>query len=85
MQIPNFINCRVVDENGNWTPEWQNIMTQLLTETQINLSNEGYRIPQLTSADIANLTDLQKSNGNIVYNTDIQDFEGNRNGVWGVL
>ncbi len=82
MNIPNFINSRVIDENGYFTPEWRNLMTQMLTEQQINLGNEGYKIPQQPTTNINNLTDVDKSTASIVYDSTTNTFKGNEAGVW---
>jgi hypothetical protein len=82
MLIPNFINTKPVDENGNWTPEWANIMTQLLTQMQLNLSNEGFVMPKLTGTQIGYLTDADKSNGALVQDSTDGSLKYNLNGAW---
>jgi hypothetical protein len=81
MLIPNFINEKPVDENGNWSPEWQNIMVQIITQMQTSLSNEGFNMPQLPTTDIAKLTGAQ-SIGAIVYDNTLNELKANINGTW---
>lgn len=81
MNIPSFVNTRIVDENGILTPEWANIFNQIITELQLNLSNEGYVLPQLATTDIAKLTGTQ-SIGSMVYDSTTPAMKVNINGVW---
>lgn len=82
MMIPSFSNNRVVDEDGFFTPEWANLMSILITQTQNNLGNEGYVLPQQSSANITDLTDASKSTGAIVYNSTDNTMMGNIGGAW---
>jgi len=81
MNIPSYINQSPVDENGNWTPEWANLMTQLLSLLQTNLSDEGYVLPQQDTANIAKLTGAQ-STGAILYDSSTNEIKGNLGGTW---
>lgn len=85
MKIPNFANDRFVQENGNMTTVWANIINQLITELQLNLSNEGYVLPQLTTTQISELTDADKSKGAMVYDSTTNEFKVNINGTWKVV
>ena len=85
MNIPNYPNSPMTDGKGNITPEWQNTITQLLTELQLNLSNEGYRLPQLATTQINDLTDVGKSTGNMVYDNTTNQFKVNIEGTWRVV
>lgn len=85
MLIPNYPNTAMTDGNGNITPDWQNTLTQLLTQLQLNLSNEGYKLPQLNSDQIDGLTDSSKSMGNMVYDSTTNEFKVNINGTWRVV
>jgi len=93
MNIPNFIQTPIADKNGNLTPEWANIMTQLLTELQLNVSNEGYKLPQLTQSQITELQGIAamgpeqaaKSNSNMFYNFTLNDPDSANIFINGVL
>ena len=85
MKIPNFANDRFVDANGSMTTVWANIINQLITELQLNLSNEGYVLPQLTTTQINDLTDVNKSKGAMVYDETTNEFKVNINGTWKVV
>lgn len=82
MNIPSFTNSKVVDENGYFTPEWSILMSQLLTQLQLNAGQEGLIPPKLTTTQISYLTDADKSNGAIVQDSTTGDFMGNINGTW---
>lgn len=85
MKIPNFANDKFVNENGIMTTTWANIINQLITELQINLSNEGYVLPGLTTTQINDLTDVNKSKGAMVYDETTNEFKVNINGTWKVV
>lgn len=85
MQIPNLPVGKVVDENGEMTSDWINFMSQLITELQLNLNNEGYRLPSQTTANINDLLDVNKSTGAMVYDRDTNEFKVNIAGVWRVV
>lgn len=82
MNIPSFTNSKVVDENGYFTTEWAILMSQLLTQLQLNAGQEGLKPPMLTTTEISYLTDADKSNGSIVQDSTTGDFMGNINGTW---
>lgn len=67
MNIPNFLNSRIVDKEGYLTPEWSNLLQQLFTELQSNVSNEGYVVPSRETADINKLT---AKNGAFLYDSE---------------
>lgn len=89
MLIPSYVNSKIVDENGYLLPEWQQLFTQLITELQNNLSNEGYVLPRLPTSDINYLGStpetLQKSIGAMIYDSTTDEFKVNLNGVWRVV
>jgi hypothetical protein len=75
MKIPNLIDIPVVGQDGKLTDPWRQILTQLFTELQKNVSNEGFIIPQQPTANITTLSS-QQSIGAILYNSDTDKFEG---------
>lgn len=81
MNIPNFIDTQVVDKEGRLTPVWRQILTQLITELQINVSDEGFKVPAQTTANITALSNTG-SNRAIVYNSDTNKFFACENGVF---
>jgi hypothetical protein len=72
MNIPNFIDCKVVDEKGYFTAEYKIILQQLFTELQANASNEGLVAPTQTAANIALIQStfavLSPTNSTPIYN-----------------
>lgn len=89
MLIPSYVNSKIVDDNGVLLPEWQQLITQLLTELQNNLSNEGYVLPRLPTNDINYLGStpetLEKSIGAMIYDSITNEFKVNLNGTWHVV
>lgn len=85
IQIPNFLNSPVIEkrENGDyhWTPEWNNVMSQLFKQLQTNLSQEGIKTPQQTNDNITTLNTPQ-SKGAILYNSETDTFHGNVAGTF---
>lgn len=61
MNIPNYLEIKVIDEKGYFTPQWKIVMQQLLTELQNNASNEGLVAP---SQDASNITTIQNNQVN---------------------
>jgi hypothetical protein len=85
MDIPSYIPMRVIDDNGYLTPEWSNLFNQLISQLQLNLGNEGFVLPQLTTTQISELTDTAKSKGALVYDSVTNQVKANLNGTWTVL
>lgn len=84
MMIPNFFNGRFVDERGYLLPEWQNFFQQLITQLQLNLSDEGYKLPQLPTATIAKI-DNAASTGAILYDNTTDEAKVNIAGTFRVI
>lgn len=83
MNIPNIPVAKLIDDNGNLNEIWHNFFFQLLQLMQQNLSDEGFLIPQLSTTDIAKLTDPSKTpNGTMVYDSTTDDFKGMKGGVF---
>lgn len=81
MNIPNFADAPIVDREGRLTPIWRQIFTQLITELQNNVSEEGFIIPQKSTADIGKLDNI-KSKAAIIYNEQTNKFLANENGAF---
>jgi hypothetical protein len=80
MKVPNFEDLPVVDKAGKFTPEWKQILSELFTQMQKNLSDEGLTAPAQSTANIASLTGTEK-NGAILYDSDTDQLKVNLNGV----
>lgn len=50
MLIPQYVHEKVVDENGYFTAPWQQAITQIILYMQSNIGNEGFKIPEVSSA-----------------------------------
>ena len=81
MNIPNFLDAQITDKNGFLTDVWRQLFTQLLTELQLNFSNEGFIIPKQTSSNITVLNGM-KYIGALVYNEDTNKLMININGTF---
>ena len=93
MNIPNYVNSKVVDEQGNYTPEWGNIMMQLLSELQLNAGTEGLKASPLSTTQISDLITIAGvsadnaavSNASMVFDTTLNDISSQRIIINGVL
>ena len=55
MNIPNFENIQFIGRGGYLTEQYSNILQQLITALQTNLSDEGFGIPQQATTTITML------------------------------
>ena len=81
MNIPNFNDTRVIDKDGKLSDEWRQILSQLFTQLQGGLSDEGISVPQQSSANITTLADANKS-GTLLYDSDNHLLKVNVNGIF---
>lgn len=80
MNVPNFLNEKVVDQNGNWTDPWRIVISQLLSQLKLNFSDQGFLLPPQKTSFIAGLTNAP--NGTIIYDSDISKGKIKENGVF---
>lgn len=82
MNIPSiFPNLKIVNPDGTMHPVFLQFLTQLLGQLQQNLSNEGFVIPALTSAQISTISGT-KSLQTIIYNSTTGKMMLNNNGTF---
>lgn len=84
MKIPNLPHEKPINEHGQWTAAWSLWLQQLISALQKQLSDQGLQLPlQPTSI----ITQLNKPNntGTLIYDSDTQQFKGNRNGIFKVF
>jgi hypothetical protein len=81
MNIPNFIDNQIVDKNGQLTDSWRQIFTQLIGELQGNLSNEGYKIPEQSTANITILSNTNSTRA-LIYDNQKNAFMACANGIF---
>lgn len=85
MQIPTFSGQKIVDKDGNCTPEFQQYMDHLNQQMQLNLSNSGHVIPPNTTADINHFADSSNPNsrphGTMWYDFQTHQWKGKENNV----
>lgn len=81
MKIPNFIDTVVVDKEGRLTNEFKQILIQLFTQLGINLSDEGFKIPEQTSANISLLNNINSKN-RLIVDSDTNQLKINLNGTF---
>ncbi len=74
MNTPNYTHTALVDKNGNITPEWRVLITQLLQELQINFGDNGLVVPQQTTTNITTLEPDSK-NGTLLYDSDTDELK----------
>ena len=86
MIIPTFVKQQIVDtKTGEPTPTMQNYFDNLNQQMQRNLSEDGFVIPPRSTTQIQAITDPANPNargvGTIWYDTTLNKFVGNENGV----
>lgn len=79
MNVPNWIIQRLVDEKGEAHPQAQTFFSQLITEMQKNLSNEGYVVPSQSSANIQQLSTTDNK-AKLLYDAEEEVMKLNNNG-----
>lgn len=89
MNIPNFSFSKIVNEDGYPTDEFAQFLIQMSTQLQINLSNEGYKLPQLPTTSInilgSTLETVAQTEGSILYDQTTKQFKVYLNGTWHVV
>jgi hypothetical protein len=78
MNIPNFQNLQFVTKELYLTDVWLQILTQLFSEMQANLSNQGFVPPSLDGATIGNLASVMP-NGTLIWNTTLNELVVRKN------
>lgn len=81
MNIPNLIKTPFVDKDGHLTPTAFGIFTQIISQMQSNLSDEGYKTPQQPTSTIVQLN-TTLSNGALLYNKDTHKVMACENGTF---
>ncbi len=85
MKVPVFQKTKAVDKDGYFTPQIQQMLDILFQQLQISVSDEGFQIPQQTTANINTIfspaNPNAKGSGIIVYDSDTHQYKGNANGV----
>lgn len=85
MKIPPIVYQKVIDSNGLFSPQFQLYFDTLNKQMNENISDDGFCMPERTTADINhianNATANSKRNGTIWYDTDTNQFKGKINGV----
>lgn len=67
---------QMVDKEGNVTPAWDLFFQRLVLALQTNYKPEGIVVPPLSATNIAGLGNTQGAIGNIIYDTDNNQFKG---------
>lgn len=81
MNIPNFVDAKVVDKDGYLTDIWKQIFSQLIDQMQQNLSNEGHFMPKQDTATVTALN-TSKSVGAILFDSSTGKFMANEAGIF---
>lgn len=84
MNIQSVLDVPIADKEGRLTPPWRDFLSQFFIQMQQNFSNEGYKLPQQTAANIL-LLNTAKSIGNLLYDSDNNQFKVNINGTYKVV
>lgn len=90
---PNYVQEKLVDNEGNITSAWSYQFQQGITYMQNNLSQEGFVVPNLTTSQITDITSIDNKRtdafgnpapqyrGALYYDTTTNQFKGNKNGT----
>jgi len=81
MELINFEDTKVIDENGYLTPGWKEILSQLIGQLQKNYSQEGLFVPPQTDTNITKLDNV-KSNRALIYDETNDKLLININGTF---
>ncbi len=81
MKIPNYVHEKLVNGDGDITSAWQYWFDSLIQGLQAALSDQGYLLPTLTTAQIAEL-DPAKSINTLFINSTTNQLIVNLNGVF---
>jgi len=84
MNIPTFVNIKFVQSDGYLTPEMQLYNDELNQALQNGLSNNGWTVPRLTTAQIT-LIAPKMPDGTLWYDKDTNQLKGRINGVVTVI
>ena len=80
MKIPNFLNLKAIqtegDKSGHFTDEWRNTLTQLFTELQNKASDESLVVPPQPTPNLSKLA-LSKYKGGLVYDDTTNELKVN--------
>lgn len=86
MNIPNFVNEKVVDENGYFTPGWRFIFMQLFKELKKSFSDNGFLLPSKTDNEIVDLWNKKLiEDGSILYDNVRKLYILQQNGILKVI
>lgn len=84
MIIPTFIDVQYTDEEGYLTSAMQLYNDELNQALQNGLSDNGWTVPQLTTAQITQIA-TQMPNGTLWYDVDTNQLKGKINGAVTVI
>lgn len=80
MNVPTYPHDQLTNKDGTVNPSWQQWFSQLTTEMQRSLSNDGTQIPSLSTDQINNLA-ATKYNGFLFYDSATNELKVNLNGT----
>lgn len=80
MNIDSLFPFKFVEKDGRLTQEAYQFLSNLITQLQTNLNSQGFQMPVVPAATIAQLTNV-KNAGAIMYDQNNNLFKGNVNGT----
>lgn len=86
MNVPNLPNPSVVltESTGHMSDHWYKFFTQLTTQLQQNISQEGLGVPQQSTSNIS-ILQAATPKPSIVYNSDTHEPLISVNGIYKVI
>lgn len=75
------VEIPLTDKKGIVSWEWQQWFSRLAQSIQLNLSDDGYTLPQNTQADITGPLNTETQTGNMTYDSTNNVMAVNLNGT----
>lgn len=84
MNVPNYPQSKIVNSDGSITDDWKLFFDQLITQSQSNLSNEGFVPPSQPTTNISQI-EPGAQNGTLLYDDTTHELKTNINGTFKVI
>lgn len=84
MLIPNFLDSKVIEEDGTLTNTWKQILSSLFAQLQRSISEEGVQIPSQSTENINKISGTDTI-GRLLYDSTTNELKININGEFKVI
>lgn len=83
MNIPNFLNINIAQQDGSFSDEWNLNFQQLFQELQNNFGATGCVVPSMETSNINQLQNVV--NGTLIYDSTIDELKLRQGGVFKIV